>query len=457
MRKSGAHRRETSANSVYLFPIFLLHQHQDGESATFPLPWNWKRKKNIGNFPFIFNAKFSLSYTTEICFPRHTQVQSRQHQDTRRESRCDNAMRASCNMGRNYRKENCNADIHSRWRVFVFSGFPTVIFHSCQRGYALQGMRHAFPTRDTENVHGKLTQLRFFLVNEASLFSGNSRLCASESSSAFHRCSCIYWFSIIKGSSYFGSHRTKPFSSFRKQRKNNPFRVFQSHESIKRNLFPLTVTKNWSQQRRSRQHKKKRLREKREKHSAREKNKKNTTREAGKKSSTNKQAASQFNWSINTAKKKKELDSFPNTPCTALFSVRRSRIASARSQHRKQKWIFQGFKVSMLLLLRRPSLLSCLTIRLLLVWLCLDCFITIGPLFHSPGPRFVLGTYYYVNWMGDLCIKRDILAYIFALWAAMGYGVVDGLLIEKPVQEGDDWGKRNKQRAIRTWYTIHLF
>lgn len=51
--------------------------------------------------------------------------------------------------------------------------------------------------------------------------------------------------------------------------------------------------------------KKKRLREKREKHSAREKNKKNTTREAGKKSSTNKQAASQFNWSINTAKKKK--------------------------------------------------------------------------------------------------------------------------------------------------------
>lgn len=103
-----------------------------------------------------------------------------------------------------------------------------------------------------ENLH----KCAFSWSMKLPFFSGNSRLCASESSSAFHRCSCIYWFSIIKGSSYSGSHRTKPFSSFRKQRKNNPFRVFQSHESIKRNLFPLTVTKNWSQQRRSRQHKK---------------------------------------------------------------------------------------------------------------------------------------------------------------------------------------------------------
>jgi hypothetical protein len=75
-------------NSVYLFPIF--YETNTDASAENPPPWNWKRKTfwKDENFPFIFNAKFSLSYTKRemFSFTARTQVQCRQATNTSRES-----------------------------------------------------------------------------------------------------------------------------------------------------------------------------------------------------------------------------------------------------------------------------------------------------------------------------------------------------------------------------------
>lgn len=61
-----------SANSVYLFPIFQAPTHtatHHSLSTTLKLKWKTtsRRESYWKNFPFIFNAKFSLSlYTTPV-------------------------------------------------------------------------------------------------------------------------------------------------------------------------------------------------------------------------------------------------------------------------------------------------------------------------------------------------------------------------------------------------------